>query len=106
VSEVPVGKDYKCMVIRQKQAALDTVPLFILIGGVAGGAVLSGFAGIGIYAYLQAWGGYNLSELLFQATSIAGVIGGIFGVISVFFASMFKDQLRKDYEKEFDIKLS
>ena len=94
------------MVTRQKQAALDVFPLFILVGGIAGGAIIGGFAGIGIYAYLQAQGIYDMSDLLFQATTIAGVIGGFIGVTAVLFASMLKDLMRKEYEKEFGIKLN
>ena len=98
--------DYKQVVVKQKQAALDVVPMFILLGSIVGAAFLGSFSGIGLYALEQAQGGWDNSELMSQATILSAVVGAIIGIMGVLFASMFKDLLKNEYEKEFKIKLS
>ena len=98
--------DYKRVVVKQKQAALDVVPMCVLLGSIVGGAFLGSFSGIGLYAIEQAQGGWDSSELMTQATTLAAVIGSVTGILGVLFASMFKDLLKTEYEKEFKIKLS
>lgn len=102
----PDEKDYKQMVIRQKQGALDMVPLFVLMGGMAVGAAVGAFAGLGIFATLQEEGRYTLSSLILQATSLSAAVGAFAGIAACLFASMLKDAMKKDYEKEFKIKLN